>query len=50
MEYARAYQSIAQKEDEYVTDFQIRFQRLNIYSRSIAGNMKDKIMKFKWAL
>ncbi|XP_017217043.2 uncharacterized protein LOC108194596 [Daucus carota subsp. sativus] len=49
-EYAREYQNIAQKEDESVTDFQIRFQRLANYARSIAGNDADKIMKFKWAL
>ncbi|XP_063942338.1 uncharacterized protein LOC135150117 [Daucus carota subsp. sativus] len=49
-EYAREYQNIAQKEDESVADFQIRFQRLANYARSIAGNDADKIMKFKWAL
>ncbi|KAL1823702.1 hypothetical protein ACET3Z_010480 [Daucus carota] len=46
-EYAREYQNIAQKEDESVADFQIRFQRLANYARSIAGNDADKIMKFK---
>nr|XP_017245395.1 PREDICTED: uncharacterized protein LOC108217052 [Daucus carota subsp. sativus] len=49
-EYAREYQSIAQGEDESVADFQVRFQRLAGYARSIAGNEQDKIMKFKWAL
>ncbi|XP_063942646.1 uncharacterized protein LOC135150318 [Daucus carota subsp. sativus] len=28
----------------------VRFQRLAGYARSIAGNEQDKIMKFKWAL
>ena len=49
-EYAREHQSIAQKEDESVIDFRIQFQRLANYTRSIAGNKEDKIMKFKWAL
>ncbi|XP_074335508.1 uncharacterized protein LOC141672725 [Apium graveolens] len=49
-EYAREYQSIAQKEDESVADFQVRFQRLAGYARSVAGTEEDKIMKFKWAL
>ncbi|XP_074333161.1 uncharacterized protein LOC141670967 [Apium graveolens] len=49
-EYARKYQTIAKKENESVADFQVRFQRLAGYARSIAGNEEDKIMKFKWAL
>ncbi|WOG92735.1 hypothetical protein DCAR_0312010 [Daucus carota subsp. sativus] len=49
-EYAREYQSIAQRDDESVADFQVRFQRLAGYARSIAGDEQDKIMKFKWAL
>ncbi|XP_074323035.1 uncharacterized protein LOC141659982 [Apium graveolens] len=49
-EYAREYQSITQKEDESVADFQVRFQRLAGYARSVAGTEEDKIMKFKWAL
>lgn len=49
-EHTREYQSIAQKKDESVAYFQIRFQRLTGYARSIVGTAEDKITKFKWAL
>ena len=49
-EYIREYQSIIQREDESIADFQVRFQRLPRYARSVAGTEEDKIMKFKWAL
>ncbi|XP_074355769.1 uncharacterized protein LOC141695421 [Apium graveolens] len=49
-EYVREYQSITQRDDESVADFQVRFQRLAGYARSVAGSEADKIMKFKWAL
>ncbi|XP_074374411.1 uncharacterized protein LOC141714814 [Apium graveolens] len=49
-EYVREYQSITQRDDESVADFQVRFQRLAGYARSVAGSKADKIMKFKWAL
>ncbi|XP_074323441.1 uncharacterized protein LOC141660359 [Apium graveolens] len=44
------WQSITQRDDESVADFQVRFQRLAGYARSVAGTEADKIMKFKWAL
>ncbi|XP_074356031.1 uncharacterized protein LOC141695701 [Apium graveolens] len=49
-EYVREYQSITQRDDESVADFQVRFQWLAGYARSVAGSEADKIMKFKWAL
>ncbi|XP_074326625.1 uncharacterized protein LOC141664569 [Apium graveolens] len=49
-EYVRGYQSITQRDDESVADFQVRFQRLAGYARSVVGSEADKIMKFKWAL
>ncbi|XP_074374377.1 uncharacterized protein LOC141714777 [Apium graveolens] len=49
-EYVREYQSITQRDDESVADFQVRFQRLAGYARSVAGSEADKIMKFKWPL
>ena len=49
-EYIREYQSIIQRDNESVADFQVRFQRLAGYANSVAGTEADKIMKFKWAL
>ncbi|XP_074352747.1 uncharacterized protein LOC141691895 [Apium graveolens] len=49
-EYIKEYQSITQKDNESVTDFQVGFQRLAGYARSVVGSEADKIMKFKWAL
>ncbi|XP_074347643.1 uncharacterized protein LOC141686508 [Apium graveolens] len=49
-EYVREYQSITQRDDKSVADFQVRFQRLAGYARSVAESEVDKIMKFKWAL
>ncbi|XP_074355926.1 uncharacterized protein LOC141695588 [Apium graveolens] len=49
-EYVREYQSITQRDDESVANFQVRFQRLASYARSVAGSEVDKIMKFKWEL
>lgn len=42
--YDREYRNIAQKEVEFVAEFQIRFQRLAGYARSIVGTEEDKIM------